>query len=166
VLIRVVTMVDISEAVTVRVDDDTSLEPTGLVALERVMAEMGMNEVREVVKVVTSVEGMVIMAIEVQDGVDVTGTTVRVTLTVLAPPQAVSALVEDEEPETPSAVDFADMRLAELAILAVTKAVEVRLARVTVWMLVTLPPSWPEELEVLELSLLEARGVVEVVSLL
>ena len=77
-LTKVVKMVDVSEAVTVEVSDEASLELglTGLVALETVTEEVEAHDVREVVRVMTSVDETVMMAIEVQDGDDATGTTV------------------------------------------------------------------------------------------
>jgi hypothetical protein len=71
-----------------------------------------------------------------------------VTLTVVPPPHVDSELVEDREPETPSAVDSADIEEGVLETLAVTKAVEVWLARATVSVLVSLLSSEVEELGV------------------
>jgi len=76
VLAIVVTMVEVSEAVMVEVAEDIALELTGLVALEIVTEEVASQKVREVVRVISSVDETVMMASEVQDGEDATGTTV------------------------------------------------------------------------------------------
>lgn len=90
--------------------------------------------------------------------------------TVVAPPHVVSVLVEEREPDTPSAVDSADteeaepkalevdsmvrsvskvlIEVKEAATLAVTKTVEVPFAKVSVSVLEKLPSSEVEELKV------------------
>lgn len=99
-------------------------------------------------------------------------------VTVERPPHVDSACVDEREPDTPSAVDSADIAELELetlgvgstvlsvtkvlteemetAALAVTKAVEVSLAKVTVSVLENPPPTDVEELEL-------SAGLVEVV---